>query len=242
MPAFHFVSLFLFSSSAEVLMLLLAELLILMEIGLEGLPGMREDASEGEAVLTVTLRRKDGGDGQRDQDTDTGIDDTGDGVWYDAFLTDREHHDEIHDSTRLNRGVRAECQVAEKYEAEAEDHPFPVWYNEERVRIECIKRDDQQTTDEGTDETVETIMEALFELAADAVDRTDQREAGIPILEQVFIDDGRRQHDQRTAPYTIRDTRKTKLPSLVHYLFILNVSFTLCFLCCHQPAPFAGYS
>lgn len=89
--------------SAEVLMLLLAELLILMKIGLEGLSGMGPDASEGEAVLAVTLRRKDGGDRQRDQYTDTGIDDTGDRVRHDAFLADREHHDEIHDGTRLNR-------------------------------------------------------------------------------------------------------------------------------------------
>ena len=223
-------------------MLLLAELLIFMKIGLEGLPGMGKDASEGEAVLAVTLRRKDGGDSERDQDTDTGIDDAGDGVRYDAFLTDREHHDEINDGTRLNRGVRAECQVTEKHEAEAEDHPCPVRYTEEWVRIKCIKRDDQQTTDEGTDETVEAIMEALFELAADAIDRTDQREAWIPVLEQILIDDGRRQNDQCTAPYTIRDARKTKLPSLVHCLFILYVGFTLCFLCCHQPAPLAGYS
>ena len=54
-------------------MLLLAELLIFMKIGLEGLSGMCKDASEGEAVLAVTLRRKDGGDGQCDQYTDTGI-------------------------------------------------------------------------------------------------------------------------------------------------------------------------
>ena len=168
--------------TTEVFVLLLAELLVLMKVGLESLSGMCKDASEGEAVLAVTLRRKDGGDGQRDQDTDTGVDDTGDGVWNDAFLTDREHHDEINDGTRLNRGVRAEGQIAEKHEAEAEDHPCPVRYTEERVRIECIKRDDQQTADEGTDETVEAIMEALFELAADTVDCTDQREAWIPVL------------------------------------------------------------
>lgn len=196
--------------SSEVFMLLFAELLILMKIGLEGLSGMGPDASEGETVLTVTLRRKDGGDRQRDQYTDTGIDDTGDRVRHDTFLTDREHHDEIHDGTRLNRRVCTECQIAEKYEAEAENHPCPVRYTEERVRIECIKRDDQQTADEGTDETVETIMEALFELTADTVDRTDQREARIPILEEVLVDDGRRQHDQRTAPYTVGDARKAE--------------------------------
>ena len=97
-------------------MLLLAELPVLMEIGLEGLSGMCKDASEGEAVLAVTLGRKDGGDGERDQDTDTGIDDAGDGVRYDAFLADCEHHDEINDGTRLNRGVRAEGQITEKHE------------------------------------------------------------------------------------------------------------------------------
>ena len=196
--------------SAEVLMLLFAELLVLMKVGLESLSGMCKDASEGEAVLAVALGRKDGGDRQRDQDTDTGIDDTCDGVRHDAFLTDREHHDEIHDGTRLNRRVCTECQIAEKYEAEAEDHPCPVRYTEERVCIECIKRDDQQTADEGTDETVEAIMEALFELTADTVDRTDQREAWIPVLEQILIDDGRRQNDQRTAPYTVGDARKAE--------------------------------
>ena len=215
-------------------MLLLAELLVLMKIGLESLFGMCKDASEGEAVFTITLRRKNGGDGERDQDTDTGIDDAGDRVRHDAFLTDREHHDEINDGTRLDRGVRAEGQFAEKYEAEAENHPCPVRHTEERVRIECIKRDDQQTTDEGTDETVEAIMEALFKLAADTVDRTDQREAWISVLEKILIDDGCRQHDQRTAPYTIGDAWKTELLPLSCVLNILSFVHVLCF---HKPPP-----
>ena len=43
--------------TAEVFVLLFAELLVLMKVGLESLPGMCKDASEGEAVLAVALAR-----------------------------------------------------------------------------------------------------------------------------------------------------------------------------------------
>ena len=83
-------------------------------------------------------------------------------------------------------------------------------------------------------------MEALFELAADAIDCTDQREAWIPILEQILIDDGRHQHDQRTAPYTVGDARKTEFLPRRCALTILR--FFVYVLYFHQPASFAGYS